>query len=320
MKRTIVFGAFLACFSCASEVAVPLLEQRVGDALPLCVHEYEKAKGEPFPNNVERARVVALDDAAEVWFLTGPLGRLHRLEVEPKIPRVAAWCMVLAYPEISVVKVSEPRPSPVFSKTLFEKSAELAKYVDKKFTRNSLAGHKDTGERSAMELLFLRDGSSFKFDKKASFDKAEEIYQSNVDAWVEKDRRKMKSKAKMRGSEALRFCKSEYEKLAGRSLVDDAVKAYLHIWDRSDAMVVVFADDRSDCAYTIKDAGALVRCSILGEQTLAIQQVSDWQKVLLEKSATETSALDLWGLCIEYRRQGSDFQPSNESWSIAIWE
>lgn len=296
------------------------MEKKVRNALPLCVHEYENATGEPFPNDVDRARVVAFEDVAEVWFITGPLGRLYRLEVEPDIPKVTAFCTVLIHPKISVVKVSEPRSRPVFPKTLFEKSAYLAKYVDEKINRNLYVSNKDIDRNSAMELLFLRKESGFTFDKKALWSKAEEIYQSNVDAWVKEYRREMKSKAKMRGGEALQFCKSEYERLASRSLPDDAVKAYLHIRDRSDAMVVVFADKRSDCAYTIKDAGALVRCHILGKQVLAIQYLSDWKRVFLEKGTTGTNALYHWSLCVEHRRQGSDFMPSNESWSFTLRE
>ena len=302
------------------EVAAPLLEQKVLDALPLCVHEYENATDEPFPDNVDRARVVALEDVAEVWFITGPLGRLHRLEVEPEIPRVTAFCTVLIHPKISVVKVSEPRPRPVFSKKLFEKSTALAEYADEKINRNFHASNKGTDGKSAMELLFLRNESGFTFDKKAPWSKAEEIYQSNVDAWVKKGQREMKSKAKLRGGEALQFCKSEYERLAGQSLPYDAVKAYLHIEDRSDAMIVVFANNRGDCAYTIKDTGALVRCHILVKQAMTIQHLSDWRQVFLEKETTGTNALNDWRLCIEHRRQGSDFMPGSESWSVMLWD
>ena len=302
--RRIISLVFLPCLCCAGVRDEAALEQQVGDAIPFCVSTYESATGSPL-SEVDRARVVALEDVAEVWFLTGPWGRLHRLEVEPETPRVIAFCTVLVRPTISVVRISEPSGQLGSSKILYEKSTSLTKYADEKI--NDLY--------STMELLFLRKGQSFVFDKKDTFARAEEIYQSNVDAWVERDKREMKSKAERLGDEALTVCESEYERLASRLLPDDAVRANLHVSNRSNTLVVVFAHEQPTCAYEMTDPSALVRCDILEDRTLTVQRVSDRQQVFLGEGRSESSyAPDFQHLCMEHRRQGSDFVRTSEVW------
>ena len=292
----------------AGGTIAPVSEERAGEALILCADAYERAKGRPLPDDIDRAHVVVVEDAAEVWFARNPLGRLRRLGSRPADEAVDPICGMVFRPALRVASVRERSEAPSQEEeVLFETSDALRSHVDRKLDGYP-PGSRGAAEggSSAMEMLFLREGAGFEFDGKMRWSEAEEIRHGNELAWREKERRELAKRAKAWGSgDAVRFCASEYERLAGRPLPDEVAKAHLHVNDRTGAMVVLFVTQRSSWTGAASGQGVLARCRILGGRALTIRHMSDRSRVLLGEP--EGSVEDFGDICISYLKPESEF-------------
>ena len=290
----------------AGRTNAPVSEERAGEALTLCVDEYEQARGRPLPEDVDRAHIVVVEDTAEVWFARNPLGRFRRLGSRPADEAIDPICGVVVRPDLSVASVRE-KPTGPDEEALFERSVALRSHVDEKLDGYRPGSRRAAkGGSAAVEMLFFRKGTGFEFDRKMRWSEAEEIRHRNELAWQGKERRELAKRARALGSdEAVRFCAAKYERLAGQPLPADAAKAYLHVNERTGAMVVLFVIRKSYWIGAASGRGVLAKCRILGGPPLTIRHVSDQSRVLLGEP--EGNVEEFGDICLSYLRRESEF-------------